>query len=164
MSTNGLWYFIQWFHYLALSLWIGGITFLSAVAAPAAHSSIASRAVAGQIVGKILKRLNRVEIICCLILLATSFLSFRFVRERQHWLCYLILIIVLMGILTLYYAFYLTPRLEAIKANVPTFDSLAPGHASKVEFNRLHKLYVQLMSLNLVLGLGTLYASVVILK
>jgi uncharacterized membrane protein len=164
MSTSGVWYFTQWFHYLALSLWIGGITFLSAVAAPAAHRSIASRAVAGQIVGTILKRLNILEILCFLILVTTSFFSFRFIREKQNCLWYLILVILVMGILTLFYSFYLTPKLEAVKASVPTFDSLSPDHAAKIEFNRLHKLYVQLMSLNLVLGLAVLYGSVVVLK
>jgi hypothetical protein len=155
---------VQWLHYLALSLWIGGITFLSAAAAPAAHSSMASRAVAGQIVAKILRRLNAIELVCCTLLLVTSLSSFRFVRERQSWLWYLILVILLMGILTCYYRFYLTPRLESIKEEVPTLETLSPEHPSKVEFNKLHRLYVKLMSLNLVLGLMALYGSVVILK
>ncbi len=164
MSANGIWYFIQWLHYLALSLWVGGITFLSAVAAPSAHRSMASRTIAGQIVGKMLRRLNIIEIICCILLLATSFLSFRFVRDRQHWIWYLMLAVLLMGTLTAFYSFYLTPRLDAVKTSVPTFDSLSQDHPSKIEFHRLHKLYVKLMSLNLVLGLLVLYGSVIILK
>ncbi len=164
MSTNGILHFIQWVHYLALSLWVGGITFFSAVAAPSIHGSMASRALAGQIVGKMLKRLNLIELTCCVLLLATSFLSLRFVRERNHWLWYLILAICLMGTLTAFYSFHLAPRLEAIKTGVPTFDSLSPNHPSKIEFHRLHQLYVRLMSLNLVVGLLVLYGSVVLLK
>ncbi len=164
MSTDGVWYFIQWFHYLALSLWIGSITFFSAVAAPSIHRSMTSRALAGELVGTMLRRLNVIEIGCCLFLLATSFLSLRFLRERQSWVWYLILVILLMGLLTSFYTFHLTPKMEAVKEKVPGFDTLAKDHPAKVEFNRLHRLYVQLMSLNLVIGLGVLYFSVVIFK
>jgi len=164
MSTNLIWPILQWFHYLALSLWIGGIAFLCAVAAPAAHHSIASRAVAGQIVARILKRLNVIEIACCLILIVTTFSSLRLIHQKHHWLWILIAVILMMGCLTTFYTFYLTPKLEAIKAEVPTLDSLSVDHPSKLEFHRTHKLYVRLMGLNLILGLFVLYGSVVVLK
>ena len=164
MSASGIWYFIQWLHYLALSLWVGGITFLCAVAAPSVHHSMVSRAVAGQVVAKMLKRLNVIEIACCFLLIVTSVLSFRFIHQKQNGLWYLIVFILSMGLLTAFYSFYLTPKLEAIKEKVPTLDSLSADHPSKVEFNRLHQLYVKLMSLNLVIGLFVLYGSVVVLR
>ncbi len=163
MLASGIWNFIQWIHYLALSLWIGGITFVS-IAAPAIHHSMASRAVAGQIVGKILKRLNPIEITCALILLATSFSSFHFVHAKEEWLFYLIAVILLMGFLSAFYAFHLTPRLESLKEQIPTLDALSSAHAAKIEFDRLHQIYVKLMTLNLALGLVVLYGSVVVLK
>ena len=164
MSGSGTWYFIQWAHFLALSLWIGGITSLAGIAAPAAHASMASRAVAGEIVGKILKKLNTVELLACTVLLATSLASFRFVRARENWLGGMMMILIVMGLLTLYYGFHLSPRLESIKERMPTLDSLSSNHAAKIEFDRLHRIYVKLMSLNLVLALGVLYLSVVIFK
>lgn len=163
MPANGLWHFILWIHYLALSLWIGGITFIS-LAAPAIHGSMASKAVAGQIVGRILKRLNPVEITCALVLLTTSLCAFRFVRGKEQWLGCLILVITLMGLLSAFYTFHLTPRLESLKEQIPTLEALSPVHAAKIEFDRLHRIYVKLMTLNLALGLVVLYGSVVILK
>lgn len=163
MPASGIWHFIQWIHYLALALWIGGITFLSSIA-PIVHNTMASRTVAGEIIGKILKRLNSVEILCCLVLLATSFSSFRFVSGKEQSLWYLIFTIVLMGLLTFFYSFHLTSRLESLKEKIPMLDTLSTNHAAKIEFDRLHRIYVKLMSLNLVLGLGVLYGSVVILK
>lgn len=163
MLASGIWHFIQWIHYLALSLWIGGITFVS-LAAPAIHGSMASKAVAGQIVGRILKRLNPVEITCALVLLATSFCSFRFVRGKEPWLMGLIAVIVLMGLMTSFYTFHLTPRMESLKEQIPTLDALSSTHAAKKEFDRLHRIYVKLMTLNLALGLLALYGSVVVLK
>lgn len=163
MLPSGIWNFILWIHYLALSLWIGGITFIS-ISAPAIHGSMASKAVAGQIVGRILKRLNSVEIACTLILLTTSLCAYRFVRGKEQWLGYLILVILLMGLLSAFYTFHLTPRLESLKEQIPTLDALSSTHAAKIEFDRLHRIYVKLMTLNLALGLAVLYGSVVILK
>jgi hypothetical protein len=164
MEAHLIWSLIQWVHYLALSLWIGGIVFVSAVVAPVAHASMASKALAGQIVGKSLKRLNTIELVCCFFLIATTFLAFRFVSGRPDNLWTLLLVILCMGILTSFYTFYLTPRLEKIKEEVPTFDSLSANHPAKVEFHRWHTIYVWLMMANLILGLGVLYGSIIILK
>lgn len=163
MPADGVWNFLLWLHYLALSLWIGGMVMISAVAIPAAHGSMASKTVATEIVRNTLKKLNRVEMICCLTLLVTTVSALRFV-SRQNLVYELIFGIVLMGLVTLVYALHLTPRLERLRESVPTFDSLPAMHESKKEFTRLHKTYVRLMSLNLVLGLAVLYGSVVFLR
>src|SRR5437016_4332836 len=114
MPASCVWNFILWIHYLALSLWIGGITFLSAIAAPSAHRSMASRAIAGEIVGSMLKRFNWVEMVCCLILITTCASAFRFVAEHKQRLWILIAILVLMGLSTYFYAFSVTPQMDAI--------------------------------------------------
>lgn len=164
MQPSSVWHLIQWLHYLALSLWIGGITFLSIIAAPSAHRSMASKAIAGEIVSKMLARFNSVEITCALLLLVTSLSSFRFIQERKEWLWIMIVVILLMGIIVLFYAYPLTARMETLKEKIPTLDVLSASNAAKMEFDRLHHLYVRLMSLNLVLGLAILYGSVILLK
>ena len=164
MPDSGLWHFIQWIHYLALTFWIGGITFLAGVVAPVIHHSMASRAVAGDIVGKILKRLNRVEIISCFFLLFTTSSALHFVSGRDRGIWYMILMLILMGFLTAFYVFHLTPRMESLKEKIPALEMLSSSHAAKIEFDRLHRIYVKLMCLNLVLGMMVLYGSVVILS
>ena len=164
MSASGVWHFLLWLHYFALEIWTGGIVFISAVMAPVVHRSMASKAVAGQIVGHSLKRLNCMEITCCLLLMVTSFSSMRFVQINSHWIWALICVLFLMGSLTSYYAFSLTPRMEALREKVPTLDTLSSGQETRGEFDRLHRLYVRLMSLNLALGLAVLYGSVILLK
>ena len=125
-----------------------------------------SRPVAGEIVGVMLRRFNRVELTCCLLMLVTSFSSRRFLQFQDGWTSVLILvfIIVCMGVMAIYYAYYLDPRMHQIRMNIPTLDSLSDKNPARMEFNRLHKLYVRLISLNLVLGLAVLYGSVVIFK
>ena len=164
MPASGVWNFLMWLHYLAIVLWAGGITFLAGIAAPAIHRSMASRAVAGEIVGTMLRRFNILEIICCLILLVTTLSARNFSLERKSWLWIMALIIVVMGISTSFYSFHLAPRMHALKEKVPTLEALSEGNPVKVEFDHLHKVYVKLMSLNLVLGLTVLYFSVLIFK
>ena len=164
MPAEKVWHFIQWCHYLALSLWVGGIALLSGVVAPAVHRSMASRVVAGEIVAKVLRRLNIIEIACCFVLLATSFLSFRFITIQKNILWLMIVMVLLMGGLTGFYSFYLAPQMASIKASVSTLDSLSENHPSKIQFNQMHRLYVILMSLNLILGLVVLYSSVIVLR
>ena len=163
MSAEGVWHFLQWLHYLALSLWTGGIVFLAGVTAPVAHRSMASRAVAGEIVSKSLRVLNRIEMVCCMVLIGTTFSSFRFVQMNREWLVALAMAFAFMGTVTCFYSFYLAPRMESMKEN-PAAHSLPEGSAVKTEFDKMHKIYVRLMSLNLVMGLGALYASVVIFQ
>ena len=163
MPAEAVWNFLLWLHYLALALWIGGIVMIAAVAIPSAHRSMASKAVATEVVRTTLKKLNAVEMTCCLLLLVTTVSSFRFLQNQK--LAYeLIFGVVLMGMVTIVYAFQLTPRLEHLRETVPTLDALPETNPSRKEFNRLHKMYVRLMSVNLVLGLAVLYGSVVILR
>lgn len=164
MPAQAVWHFIQWLHYLALSVWIGSITFLSAVAAPSVHRSMASRALAGEIVRAMLKRMNTIELTCGLLLIVTTFSALRFVTENRAWLAAIVAVILLMALLTSFYAFQTAPKMEAIKDRTPALQELSANQEDKAEFDRLHKLYVRLMGLNLLLGLCALYGSVVVLK
>ncbi len=159
MSAAAVWHLILWVHFLALSLWAGGIFFTSAIGAPAVHKSMASKALAGQIVGRMLKRLNSVELFCCFMLLITSFSAYRFVPEQKDALWKLLAGFILMGLITIYYTFRITPQIEALKERVP---ALEVGTPAKAEFDRLHKRYVALIAVNGGLALALLYQSVVL--
>jgi len=164
MTAATVWSFIQWVHYFALMLWIGSIIAITSVAAPAVRQSMASKTITGDIAARMFKRLNVVEFVSCLLLIATSFLSFRFVYNHKETIWLLIGMVILMGFLTSYYAFHLGPQMARIRDKVPTFDSLSAEHESKKEFRRHHKAYVSLMCLNLILGLMVLYGSILTLK
>ncbi len=161
MSAAGVWNFVQALHYLAITLWVGGIVFLSAVAAPSIHGSVISRALAGQVVRRMLERFNMMEFGACFFLVATSLSAVRFVSFKRGCLG-LALAAVLMGLVTSFYALRLGPRMEHLKTSVPVFETLSETDPARVEFKGLHHLYVRLMGLNLVLGLGLLYGSVTI--
>lgn len=161
MPASDVWRFIEWVHYLFLSLWIGGIVSVSVIAAPAIHRSMISKPLAGEIVREMFKRLNQLELLSFFFLIVTTFVSARFVAEDSKvWM--LVLTILTMGLLSSFYTFYLSARLRAVREGADGFESLPPEHSSKKKFGSLHRLYVRLMSLNLILGMTALYGSVVI--
>ena len=163
MPTEQIWSLILWVHYLALSLWVGGLFFASAVMAPAVHRSMASKAVAGQIVSTGLKRLNTIELVACFLMISTVLLSSRFVIT-DRFLIYPLVTLLFMGSFTSFYAFCLTPKMTALRENTPGFDMLPAEDAAKKEFGFCHRIYVGFLTLNLILGLVMLYFSVLYLR
>jgi hypothetical protein len=127
---------------------------------PAVLPHVPGSEVAGEIVGKMLRRFNTVELACCLVMLSVVGSAFRFGFPARET-ALLISALVLMGILTVTYAYRITPRMEAIKEATPGFYDLSKDHLMRKEFNRLHRSYVRLMSVNLILGLAVLYGSAV---
>lgn len=163
MEAEPIWHLIQWIHYTALGLWVGGIFFIGAVMAPSVHNSMASRGVAGQIVGNGLRRFNTIEIFLCVLLLSTVVLSHPFVYGKNRFeLACVFLLILWMGVVTCFCRYYFMPKMQAIRENVPTFDATEESQSSeKKRFQTLHSLYTWGMRLNLILGLGVLYGSIV---
>ncbi len=163
MPVSDVWHFIKWIHYLFLSLWIGGIVSASIVAAPAIHRSMISKPLAGEIVRTLFKRLNQLELLSFFFVFITTFVSVRFV-ENDRGVGMLLVTFFTMGLLTAFYAFHLSGHLAAVRESTAGFDNLPAEHEARKRFGRLHRLYVRLMSLNLILGMAALYGSVVILN
>jgi uncharacterized membrane protein len=161
MPASDVWRFIEWVHYLSLCLWIGGIVSVSVIAAPAVHRSMISKPLAGEIVRAMFKRLNQLELLSFFFLIITTFVSARFV-ENDRGIGMLLLTFLTMGLLTSFYAFYLSARLSAVRESTAGFETLPAQHPSKKKFASLHRLYVRLMSLNLILGMAALYGSAAI--
>lgn len=151
MSAQDAWHLILWVHFISAALWAGGIFFAAVIAAPAVNRSMASRALAKQILSQIFRRLHYVEFMCCFLLLATTISSPRFIPGNSEVIWKLIACITAMGIVTLYYTFSITPRLEA-----------SSGVPEKPEFDSLYKRYVGCLALNQALALVLIYQSVVI--
>lgn len=158
MTAQDAWHLVLCVHFLALSFWTGGIFFMAAIGAPSAYRSMASHAVASQIVGGMLKRLNGIEFMCCFLLLITSFSAFRFVPGAENSIWKLIIGVLLMGGFSLYHALVLMPKLDAAQERIPAMAQDMPGRA---RFDTLYKRYVGLMAVNGALGIVLIYQSVV---
>jgi uncharacterized membrane protein len=159
MSPQSAWHLVLWVHFLAIALWTGGIFSVASVAAPAVNRSMASKALAVQILSHMLRRLNFLEFMCFFLLIVTTCSGYRFIPEHTQAVWKILFCILVMGAISVYYTFVLTPKLEILKERIP---ALAQDMPARAEFDRLYRIYVGCLALNEALGLVLLYQSVVI--
>jgi hypothetical protein len=150
---------------VVLALWMGGLAVLGFVAAPAIFATLEAadpaggRALAGRVFGDILRAFQ--PWIWGLGFAAFSLLVVRsLVGPRPHKVALRLGAIVLMLALTGAGAFYVTPRIDALRNSTPQpIASLADDDPRKSEFGRLHGLSSVLMLMTLAAGVGLLWAE-----
>lgn len=148
-----------------LALWIGGLAVLGFVAAPAIFATLESvdpaggRAMAGRVFGSVLTAFQPwvwgLGGAAFLLLIVRSL-----VGPRPHKLALRLAGILLMLALAAAGAFYIAPRIDALRASTPqAMASLPDGDPRKAEFGRLHGLSNVFMLVTLVTGLGLFWAE-----
>jgi len=156
--VNILFFFLE---NLGAGIWVGAlVTFGLAVAAPV-FRGLPSLTQAGSITAVILQRINLMETTAAT-LMAVSALVF-LLQKDQRTLVRLAktAVVVLMTMIFVYYGMMIMDRLEHLRTvEIRDFDQFsAATRAFREEFDRLHKLYTQLVKGNLFLGLGFLLLS-----
>ena len=141
--------FLRFLIVLSLAIWLGGIIFFSAGAAPAVLHSVSDRALGGAIISESLTRLHWMGVICGAILLAASLAYAKMARGDFQTFSASKLLVALMIGLTLISQLVIMPRLTALRA--------AASAASYSDFARLHQWSVGLEGATLLLGLIVLY-------
>ena len=160
--------FLSTLRSLILGTWIGGIVCAGILTAPAIFSKISSRTVAGTVFGEVLRRLNKFELVCIilLILLTVSVRIGSSVVNEKIWKKKALIVsdasLLLMFCFWFYYAQIITPEMERLKAAIPSFDVTIeqlekdPARSEELiarkRFDFLHKRYSRVMSGNMVLG------------
>ena len=150
---------------VVIALWIGGLAVLGFVAAPAIFATLegvdpaGGRALAGRVFGDILGAFQ--PWIWGLGFTAFSLLVVRsLMGPRPHKLALRLGAILLMLALSAAGAFYITPRIDALRNSTPQpMASLADDDPRKSEFGRLHGLSSVFMLMTLVTGLGLFWAE-----
>src|SRR5438552_12779893 len=129
-------YFLRFLMTLALAIWLGGIIFFSAGAAPAVLHSVSDRALGGAIISESLTRLHWMGVDCGAIFLAASLAYSRMARGEFQIFSASKLLVALMMALVLISQLVIMPRLAALRA--------AASAASYSDFARLHQWSVGL--------------------
>jgi len=137
---------------LVLVVWIGGLIFFFFVAAPTAFLVLPTTMLAGNVVARSLAALHWIGIVSGVIFLVASLLYSRARFARAKPLMLVNVLVLIMLALTLMSQFAITPRVHALRAQLPP-PGAAPD-AIQMEFNRLHTWSTRVETGVLVLGLG----------
>ena len=153
---------LRFIYLLSIALWIGGMAFFSFLAAPSIFH-ILPREDAGKVVADIFPKYYWQGIICGAIALATSVV----LGMRERWNILLIartITIVVMLVGVLYSVAILQPKIQAVKAQVTSFESLSPTDPLRLEFGRLHGRSFSVNAAVLLLGVVVVFITTFTMK
>jgi uncharacterized membrane protein len=153
---------LRFIYLLSIALWIGGMAFFSFLAAPSVFQ-VLPREDAGKVVADIFPKYYWQGIICGAIALLTSVV----LGMRERWNMLLIVRTILIGVMligVLYAVVILQPKIQAVKAQVTSFDDLSPADPLRLEFGRLHGRSFSVNAAVLLLGVVVVFITAFTMK
>jgi uncharacterized membrane protein len=153
---------LRFIYLLSVALWIGGIVFFSFMAAPSIFQ-VLPREEAGKVVADIFPKYYWQGILCGAIALATSVV----LGMRERWNILLIVRTIMIGVMligVLYSVVILQPKIQAVKAQVTSFESLSPTDPVRLEFGRLHGRSFGVNAAVLLLGVIVVFITAFTMK
>jgi hypothetical protein len=151
--------FLRFLMFLSLTVWIGGIIFLSFVEAPTAFHVLPSRHMAGTVVGHSLGILHWMGLFAGVVFLGSSMLLSSLTTGTAQPFAARHILIILMLLLTAVSQFGISPKMAALRAQFGDIDTVLVTDPGRVQFDALHKWSVRLEVAVLALGLGALFCT-----
>jgi uncharacterized membrane protein len=136
--------------WLALVVWLGEIVFFSFVVAPSVFGALPQE-IAGQVVGVIFPRYYGVGAVAGAIALVAAFMLRSGTSATRPWSA-IVLMLAFMLVATLYAGRVIQPRAQTLR---PQLHGATVDPAVRAEFDRLHRLAVQLNGGVLLLGIAS---------
>ena len=158
--------FVQVF---ALGTWVGSIFYFSAAVAPAAFRVLQSQDQAGLLVEFTLRRLHTLGVVAGVaFLFASAILAMSgeasggvlVLRNTGKALLLPVAGVVLMLILTVISQHVVIRRMMNLRRQMVSVAATPPENPLRMEFNRLHRISVQLEGATLLVGFASLYLTV----
>jgi len=142
---------------IGLALWVGGIIFLVWGVAATSFAVLPTRDLAGAMTAASLHQLNRLELLCALMVSSGLALEWRTAMPGR-WYRYRVGMLVIMVGLWAAYTFGVTPAMDSLRAAVGSFDAPVTGvvNAARVRFGELHGWYSGMMMATCLTGLLSL--------
>ena len=148
---------LRFLEFFSLGTWVGSILFFSAVVAPAAFTVLASRELAGALVGLVLGRLHLLGIVAGFIYLIAVAIGARSVASLVRPAPLLVLAMI---VLTFVSQFWVSETMAALRTQMGSVDATPATDALRVSFDRLHRISVRLEMAVLVAGLAALVFTI----
>lgn len=138
---------------LAFTVLAGSMATLGIMVAPVLFKTVTSADLAGRVFGKILNNWFWVGLVCTLLLLATAgFTLSVFKSARRLGVARLIVLLPILGI-TIWFGAVMSRMLEIQNSLTKPIEEYAANANPRLEFDQLHKISTQLMTINLGLSL-----------
>jgi uncharacterized membrane protein len=153
---------LRFIYLLSIALWLGGMAFFSFMAAPSIFK-VLPREEAGKVVSDIFPKYYWQGLICGAIALVTSVA----LGTRDRWNSLLIVRTITIGVMVigiLYAVVILQPKIQAVKAQITSFESLAPTDPLRLEFGRLHGRSFSVNAAVLLLGVIVVFITAFTMK
>lgn len=144
---------------LSLTVWIGGIVFLSFVETPTVFSSLPSRHMAGTIVGHSLGILHWMGLFSGVIFLGSSLLLSSLSTGTAQPLAPRHILVLAMLLLTAVSQFGISPKMATLRAQFGDIDTVPATDPARMQFNSLHLWSVRLEVAVLIMGLGVVFLT-----
>jgi uncharacterized membrane protein len=148
---------LRYLEFLSLGTWVGSILYLSFVVAPGAFATLGSRDQAGAVVAMALSRLHILGLTAGLLFLASRV---ALVRSFSALTTSVVLLVVVMLLLTLFSQQWVGVRMAHLRLEMGSVDRTPADHPLRIQFNRLHRVSVQLELAVLLAGLAALFLTV----
>lgn len=150
---------LRFLMFLSLTVWIGGIIFLSFVEAPTAFGVLPSRHMAGTVVGHSLGVLHWMGLFSGIIFLGCSMLLSSLTAGSAHPLAARHILVCLMLLFTVVSQFGISPKMSALRAQFGDIDTVPATDPGRLQFDSLHVWSVRFEVAVLLMGLAVLYLA-----
>ena len=148
---------LRFLRVLALGAWVGAIVYFAAVVTQGAFAVLSSRDEAGLLVGFTLGGLHLMGVIAAAVFVATSV---ALTKSLRAFIEPAVLGVILMAALTIASQDYVIPKMTVLRGQMGSVDTTFTSDARRAEFDRLHRISVDIEGGVLIIGLISLFLAV----
>ncbi len=147
---------LRFLRVLALGTWVGAIVFFAAVVTRGAFAVLPNRDDAGLLVGYTLSGLHLMGLLAAALFVAASVAM---VKSLRAFIEPAVIGVILMAALTIASQSYVMPKMTVLRSQMGSVAATPPSDARRVEFDRLHRVSVDIEGGVLVIGLVALFLA-----
>ena len=148
---------LRFLRVLALGAWVGAIVYFAAVVTQGAFAVLPSRDEAGLLVGFTLGGLHLMGVIAAAVFVAASV---ALTKSLRAFVEPAVLGVILMAALTIASQDYVIPKMAALRSQMGSVDATLASDPRRAEFDRLHRISVDIEGGVLIIGLISLFLPV----
>lgn len=149
-----MWERLLWIpaYFVALAIWVGGMTVLAFLVAPAAFRDLPTRSMAGAFFGRLLSGFAYIELTCATVCLTAALACHLSRPAFSGWAKAQLSLLAGMILIACFHDIYVMPHARALRREAGTSPD-APPEALQGKFAAFHKASEALFGLNLIAGM-----------